>query len=83
MDDFLDMIEKNAIGSRGEPGCQRFDVLQSQDQSNKFFFYEVYDDSDGIAFHKTQDHYKAWVAFKESGGVISSASQKAGGKFMS
>ena len=24
MDDFLDMIEKNAIGSRAEPGCIRF-----------------------------------------------------------
>mmetsp|Transcript_36381 Transcript_36381/g.74163 ORF Transcript_36381/g.74163 Transcript_36381/m.74163 type:complete len:132 (+) Transcript_36381:285-680(+) len=24
MDDFLDMIEKNAVGSRAEPGCIRF-----------------------------------------------------------
>lgn len=24
MDEFLDMIEKNAIGSRAEPGCIRF-----------------------------------------------------------
>jgi len=24
MEDFLDMIEKNAIGSRAEPGCIRF-----------------------------------------------------------
>ena len=24
MDDFLDIIEKDAVGSRGEPGCLRF-----------------------------------------------------------
>mmetsp|Transcript_31149 Transcript_31149/g.75302 ORF Transcript_31149/g.75302 Transcript_31149/m.75302 type:complete len:99 (+) Transcript_31149:379-675(+) len=82
MDEFLDMIEKNALGSRAEPGCTRFDVLQAADASNKFFFYEVYDNADDIANHKEQNHYKAWVAFKESGGVISSVSKKASGKFM-
>lgn len=82
MDDFLDMIEKNAIGSREEPGCLRFDVLQSADQDNKYFFYEVYNGADDIAHHKEQDHYKAWVAFKDSGGTISSVSKKASGKFM-
>ena len=43
MEDFLDMIEKNAVGSRAEPGCLRFDVLQSADADNKFIFYEVYE----------------------------------------
>jgi hypothetical protein len=28
MDEFLDMIEKNAIGSRAEPGCIRFGTLK-------------------------------------------------------
>lgn len=82
MDDFLDMIEKNAIGSRAEPGCIRFDVLQAEDASNKFFFYEVYENADAIAHHKEQPHYAAWGAFKESGGTISSVSKKASGKFM-
>lgn len=27
MDEFLDMIEKNAVGSRAEPGCLRFGKL--------------------------------------------------------
>ena len=27
MDDFLSMIEKNAVGSREEPGCIRFGML--------------------------------------------------------
>ena len=59
------------------------DVLQAEDQANKFFFYEVYDDAAAIAFHKEQPHYDAWGAFKESGGTISSVSKKAAGKFMS
>jgi quinol monooxygenase YgiN len=29
MDEFLDMIEKNAIGSRAEPGCIRFGAYMS------------------------------------------------------
>lgn len=82
MDEFLGMIEKNAVGSRAEPGCLRFDVLQSMDASNKFFFYEVYEDAAAIGHHKEQPHYMSWVAFKESGGVITSASKKASGKFM-
>ncbi|EED86414.1 predicted protein, partial [Thalassiosira pseudonana CCMP1335] len=57
MDDFLSMIEKNAVGSREEPGCIRFDVLQSEDSPNKFFFYEVYENADAIAHHKLQPHY--------------------------
>ena len=51
MDDFLDMIEKNAVGSRAEPGCSRFDVLQSADADNKFIFYEVYEGMFVILFY--------------------------------
>mmetsp|Transcript_10468 Transcript_10468/g.15911 ORF Transcript_10468/g.15911 Transcript_10468/m.15911 type:complete len:143 (+) Transcript_10468:50-478(+) len=82
MDDFLVMIEANAIGSRAEPGCIRFDVLQAEDQANKFYFYEVYESASDIAHHKEQPHYAGWVAFKESGGTISAVSKKASGKFM-
>jgi autoinducer 2-degrading protein len=39
-------------GSRAEPGCLRFDVLQDKTQSNKFTFYEVYTSSEAIDFHK-------------------------------
>jgi len=116
MEEFLEMIEKNAIGSRSEPGCIRFgmcivkflfltaaedirffnnysvllpwllswvDVLQVEDAPNKFIFYEIYQTADDISFHKEQSHYLAWVAFKESGGTISSVSKKAMGKFLS
>lgn len=58
------------------------DVLQAEDASNKFFFYEIYENSDAIAHHKEQAHYLAWGAFKESGGTISSVSKKAIGTFL-
>eukprot|EP00984_Skeletonema_dohrnii_P026196 scaffold15505_cov146-Skeletonema_dohrnii-CCMP3373.AAC.2 len=51
-----------------------------EDQENKFFFYEVYEDAAAIAHHKEQPHYAAWGTFKESGGTISSVSKS--GKFM-
>ncbi|KAL3807216.1 hypothetical protein ACHAXA_001544 [Cyclostephanos tholiformis] len=98
MGEFLDMIEKNAIGSRAEPGCIRFGayavakhryssflsphVLQAEGAPNKFIFYEIYQSTDDISYHKEQPHYLAWVAFKESGGTISSISTKASGKFL-
>ena len=80
--EFLKLIEVDAVGSRLEPGCLRFDVLRSQDTPNKFFFYEVYTDKAAIDFHKTTSHFALWTKFKESGGVISSTSHKADGLFM-
>uniref|UniRef100_A0A7S2XRK0 ABM domain-containing protein n=1 Tax=Attheya septentrionalis TaxID=420275 RepID=A0A7S2XRK0_9STRA len=82
-DEFLDVMEKDAVGSRAEPGCLRFDVLQSQDDPNKFFFYEVYTDVDAVTFHKAQPHFALWTNFKASGGVVNSVSKKAEGVFMS
>ena len=82
MAEFLKMIETNAIETRKEPGCLRFDVLRSQDQPNKFFFYELYKNVGAIDHHKKQKHYQAWTEFKESGGTISSVSHKNDGEFL-
>merc|ERR1712048_1245075 len=68
IDEFLDKMQKNAVGSRAEPGCLRFDVVRSQENPNRFFFYEVYKSVDAVAFHKEQSHYKLWADFKASGG---------------
>lgn len=76
------MIKKNAEESRKEPGCMRFDVLRAQDNENKFWFYEVYENPAAVDFHKTQPHYQAWADFKESGGTVSSVSHKADGEFL-
>jgi quinol monooxygenase YgiN len=58
------------------------DVLQDQSQQNKFWFYEIYENAAAVDFHKTQAHYQAWADFKESGGTISSVSNKADGIFI-
>jgi len=82
MEEFLKMIETNAVNSRKEEGNLRFDVLKVKDSENKFIFYEVYKDKDAVGFHKTQDHYKAWAAFKESGGTVTSVSKVCDGTFL-
>lgn len=82
MEEFLQLIETNAVETRKEPGCLRFDVLRSQDADNKFFFYELYDCPEAIDYHKAQPHYNLWANFKETGGTIASASYKTDGEFL-
>ena len=60
----------------------RTDVLRDQGQTNKFWFYEVYENVAAVDFHKTQAHYQCWADFKESGGTVSSVSHKADGVFI-
>ena len=50
----------NSESSRGEPGCLRFDVLQSDDDPTLFYLYEVYKSDDDIAHHRTTEHYQKW-----------------------
>uniref|UniRef100_A0A7S2RH64 ABM domain-containing protein n=1 Tax=Rhizochromulina marina TaxID=1034831 RepID=A0A7S2RH64_9STRA len=83
IDEFLDVIEADAVGSRGEEGCLRFDVIRSQDDPCKFYFYEVYVDAEAVAVHKAQPHFKLWSDFKASGGVASSVSHKGDAIFFS
>jgi (4S)-4-hydroxy-5-phosphonooxypentane-2,3-dione isomerase len=83
IDDFLKVIEEDAIGSREreEGGCLRFDVLRDRSDPNKFVFYEVYRDDDAAARHKETAHFKLWSDFKASGGVVSQSVIKADGIF--
>eukprot|EP00980_Cylindrotheca_fusiformis_P013321 scaffold3389_cov119-Cylindrotheca_fusiformis.AAC.13 len=82
MEEFMPMIKNNAEQSRKEPGCMRFDVLRAQDNPNKFWFYEIYENASSVEFHKAQSHYQAWADFKESGGVVSSVTNKADGEYI-
>merc|ERR1711991_937624 len=76
---FREALAIDAAGSRTEAGCLGFNLLQHDDNPNKFTFYEVWKDQDAILFHKEQDHYKAWSNMrgplqedgKYEGGVIS------------
>ena len=58
------------------------DVLQAQDDPNKFIFYEMYENAAAVDFHKTQPHYAKWAEFKDSGGTVSSVSHKMDGLFV-
>ena len=62
---------------------QMVDVIQNQDDPNKFIFYEMYVDLDAVMFHKEQPHFALWTEFKASGGVVSSVSHKCDGLFIS
>lgn len=75
VEEFIKIIEADALGSRNEPGCLRFDVLRASE--TRFFFYEAYKDLAAIDEHKAQPHFKLWSDFKASGGVVSSVSTKA------
>jgi quinol monooxygenase YgiN len=77
MDEFLKVAEADAVGSRAEPGCLRFEVLRSTDSDTRFYFYEVYESAAAVAEHKAQPHFQLWTNFKESGGC-KSVSSKAG-----
>ena len=74
--DFLKVMEVDAVESRKEEGCLRFDLLKVLDKENTYTFYEAYIDVDAMAFHKTTPHYGGWAAFKESGGVVSQTATK-------
>lgn len=45
-----------------EPGCRHFDVLVSDKRPNQVLLYEIYDDQDAVAKHRTYDHYKSFKA---------------------
>jgi len=64
LDEFLDVMRKDAEGSRTEPGCLRFDVLQDQENPCKFVFYEVYKNAEAAAEHRDYPHFKLWTDFK-------------------
>ena len=53
-----------------------------QDDPNKFFFYEVYEDLDAVSFHMEQPYFTAWTEFEASGGVVSAVIHKNDGLFL-
>lgn len=60
IEDFKKISFYNSENSRKEPGCLRFDVLQSEENPLLFFLYEIYNGDDDIAHHRTTKHYQKW-----------------------
>ena len=58
--EFIEATLENAKNTRKEPLNLRFDVLQSLEDKNQFFLYEVYTDESGMTAHKETIHYKKW-----------------------
>ena len=59
---FIEAARPNHAGAIAEPGCLRFDVLQSPDDPTRFVLYEAYRDASAAAAHKETAHYLAWKA---------------------
>lgn len=59
-DRFREATLDNARGSRQEPGNLRFDVLQAEDDPNRFLLYEAYKTRDDFAKHQATAHYTRW-----------------------
>ena len=60
VEDFKAATIANASESLKESGVARFDVVQQQDDPNRFVLVEVYRTSDDPAHHKETVHYKTW-----------------------
>lgn len=62
VDAFIAATRRNHEASIQEPGCRRFDVLQSPDDPTCFILYEAYTSAADAAAHKQTAHYLAWRA---------------------
>ena len=74
--DFQKAIKIEALGSRLEEGCYRFDVLIDPKDPCKFTIYEAYRNESDIAAHRKTAHFKIFQDFKASGGLVSLKVQK-------
>lgn len=58
---FMEASLGDSQGSvRDEPGCFRFDILQNDEDPNRFHLYEVYQDASALEAHREAPHYKKW-----------------------
>ena len=57
---FKEATIENARNSLQEPGVARFDVIQQQDDPNRFVLVEVYRTAGDPAKHKETAHYQKW-----------------------
>ena len=60
VESFIAITKYNHENSRKEKGNIRFDFLQSNKDNTKFTLYEVYENEEAVAFHKTTEHYNKW-----------------------
>lgn len=55
---FRRLVDENAlISCRDEPGCRRFDVLESNEDENRIILYEIYRDRAAFDAHLATGHF--------------------------
>lgn len=59
---FIQETLQNARGTRQEPGNVRFDVLQAEDDPQRFLLYEAYRSKEDFTAHQQTPHYLHWKA---------------------
>ena len=60
-DQFREASFGDAQGSvRDEPGCFRFDILQSDSDPDRFHLYEVYESEAALHAHREMPHFVKW-----------------------
>ena len=60
IEQFASATLENARKSILEPGIARFDVMQQEDDPERFLLTEVYRSVDATAAHKQTLHYQKW-----------------------
>ncbi len=59
---FLAALKENGAATITEPGCRRYDILQSTTNPNHIFIYEVYENEAAVQAHRATDHFKKYMA---------------------
>jgi len=60
IEEFIDATYRNHDNSVKEPGNVCFDVLQDEQDPEKFVLYEAYKSEEAAAAHKETMHYLEW-----------------------
>lgn len=60
IEEFKEITVENARQCMKEPGVARFDLIQQQDQPERFVLVEVYQSYEDAASLKEAAHYKRW-----------------------
>jgi len=59
-DQLIAALEHNALHSRQEPGCLRWEWSRQVDCPDRFAIYEVYLDEAAIEAHRSSPHVDIW-----------------------
>jgi len=59
---FRELTIQNAVASRSEEGCVRFDILQQAEDPTQFTFIEIFKSKEDGKGHLETDHFKKWFA---------------------